>query len=332
MKRKRVVFGAIQCIVFVSLVSWIFLLSNQSTCTADSPIKRIQNDSFIPFVSDSGNKSTQSTGEVQNLTASVARWNESNPIVQITAFKFCTPLNNATFTFPIPVSELQIEQAIEAIESKAKVLVEDAKIQNQEYHQISLLRYACFTSVYRMNDINLNDMQDHPNNTTDIKRLDIRIKSLASSYFPFLSYEESNSVRSVRKHLTQNENCNYKRHYKIAYVLMGHNHGFKEIKNLYSLLYDEDVFFYYHIDAKDPWLKRRIKEWMRNDPYISSRCNAALIPNPTTVIWGHASMLFAQLELFFQLNQLIAFDYVINLSAEHYPMKSTSAIYHLLEV
>jgi hypothetical protein len=38
------------------------------------------------------------------------------------------------------------------------------------------------------------------------------------------------------------------------------------------------------------------------------------------------------LEAFFQLYHLIEFDYVVNLSPEHYPLKSTNAIYHFLEV
>jgi hypothetical protein len=39
-----------------------------------------------------------------------------------------------------------------------------------------------------------------------------------------------------------------------------------------------------------------------------------------------------QIESFFQLYHLVDWEYVINLSAEHYPLKSTQAIYRILDV
>lgn len=316
-KRKGFLFIAAQCLVLVSLVSWIIALSNQATCIVEtSETSRLLIEPLNSIKPGSDFKSIDRTGTL-NQKSSFALWNKSSPIVQITAFTFCIPLNNATFIFPIPISEIQIKEAIALIESNAKDLFEKAKSRNEDYNHDTLLRYACFTSSQLADE-------------KKVRRVNIR--RLAPSYFPFLSYEESSPVQTVRKFLAQNATCNYKRHYKIAYVLMAHNYGLKEIKNLYSLLYEEDAFFYYHIDAKEPWFKKEVKDWIRNDPVLKSRCNSAIIPNPTSVLWGHASMVFAQLELFFQLRHLIDFDYVINLSVDHYPMKSTRAIHHSLEV
>jgi Core-2/I-Branching enzyme len=42
-------------------------------------------------------------------------------------------------------------------------------------------------------------------------------------------------------------------------------------------------------------------------------------------------MIMAQIESFFQLYHLIDWGYVINLSVEHYPLKSTKAIYQTFQ-
>jgi hypothetical protein len=62
------------------------------------------------------------------------------------------------------------------------------------------------------------------------------------------------------------------------------------------------------------------------------------MPNSWNIIWGtiqfnlgHGSMILAQLDAFFQLYHLIDFEYVINLSTDHYPLKSTKAIYKILQ-
>jgi hypothetical protein len=62
------------------------------------------------------------------------------------------------------------------------------------------------------------------------------------------------------------------------------------------------------------------------------------MPNSWNIIWGnnpfnlgHGSMILAQLDAFFQLYHLTDCEYFINLSTDHYPLKSTKAIYKILQ-
>lgn len=96
-------------------------------------------------------------------------------------------------------------------------------------------------------------------------------------------------------------------------------------------MYDPLAFFFFHIDEKSSELLEELKKWAINDPVVSQRCNHAIMPNSWNVMWGEATIVFAQLDAFFQLYHLIDFEYVINLSSDHYPLKSTKAIYHELQ-
>lgn len=272
-------------------------------------------------VFDSSQSATTVTSNVKvkiETISPTAPMNTLDPQVKMNSFKFCDPLINATFNFPLLTSNDLIQNTTNEIDSNAERIYNKAKFQNVDYDDATLLRFACFTSAKKEHNTKLME--------------EVTIKSLAPLYFPFLSIGESAAVKSVRHRLEINATCNYKRHYKIAYVLMAHDHGLEEIKNIYSLLHEDDAFFYFHIDAKEPLFRKKVKDWIRTDLIIRSRCNAAFIPNPTSIVWGHATMVFAQLELFFQLYHLIDFDYIINLSIEHYPIKSTNAMYLTLQV
>ena len=48
--------------------------------------------------------------------------------------------------------------------------------------------------------------------------------------------------------------------------------------------------------------------------------------------WGGSSLVFIELEGFFQLIDLAEWDYVINLSVHDYPLANTSTIHQILEL
>lgn len=43
-------------------------------------------------------------------------------------------------------------------------------------------------------------------------------------------------------------------------------------------------------------------------------------------------MVMAEIDGFFQMYHSLKFDYIINLSTDHYPLKSTKSIYRILQV
>jgi hypothetical protein len=178
-----------------------------------------------------------------------------------------------------------------------------------------MLRLACFTAViekgYKPSDTKLTEI------STD-------------TYFADLSFKrESEPVQKITKYLTE-RNCALKPKYKIAYLFMVHD-GLQELKNLYQLLHDDNVFFYFHVDVKRPNMLQQVSEWLKSDVTTSQRCNHAIMPNSVNILWGHSSMIMAQIEAFFQLYHLIHFEFIINLSVDHYPIRSTKAIYKTLQ-
>jgi hypothetical protein len=244
---------------------------------------------------------------------------ETEYLFNILEFKFCKNLNNATFNTSKHLTDFEIKSHIYSIDYNALEIYNRAKLSNVNYESKSLLRFSCFSSLFPDTNVNLNSL--------------IKLHALSpSSYFPYLSYDKSDHVVRVRERILSSRICELKLYYKIIYVVMARNNGLDKIQHLYDILYDEDAFFYFHIDGKEPWFEKTLKEWLYNDPLLKTRCNAAIIPNPTTIIWGHITMVFAQNECFFQVYHLFKFDYVINLSPEHYPKQSTNAIHLNLEV
>ena len=92
---------------------------------------------------------------------------------------------------------------------------------------------------------------------------------------------------------------------------------------------DDSVFIYLHIDAENfeatvPYTR----EILQN---VQARKNVALMETRFAITWGHISMLWAEIRGFFDLLDMISFDYVINLSGSDYPLKTATVIYDHLQ-
>jgi hypothetical protein len=116
-----------------------------------------------------------------------------------------------------------------------------------------------------------------------------------------------------------------KRHYNLAYILIVHEE-FENVRALIEALADPTAFIYIHVDleASDKF-RKSITELVAGRPHI------LLMPNPFAVAWAHVSLLWTEIRAYFDLLDLIEFDYVINLSGSDYALKSARAIYKDLE-
>jgi Core-2/I-Branching enzyme len=135
------------------------------------------------------------------------------------------------------------------------------------------------------------------------------------SALPFLNYEGQYSLQAGKQ----------KKHYNLAYILLVHE-NFENVKLLVEALDDPTVFIYIHVDLASP---NEFHEQIHS--LAKEKSNIAVMGTQFSIIWGHMSLLWVEVRAFFDLLDLIEFDYVINLSGSDYPLKSAKTIYQTLE-
>ena len=122
--------------------------------------------------------------------------------------------------------------------------------------------------------------------------------------------------------------------HKLAYFILAHK-SFDNVVNLLNGLLDPYVTILIHVDAKNPQLKNRLIQYLedkvaRNPASHYSRVR--IMRRSFIGLWGHSSLVFAQLAGFFELLDMGAdWEYVINLSGNDYPLRTNDAIYHDLK-
>ena len=115
--------------------------------------------------------------------------------------------------------------------------------------------------------------------------------------------------------------------YKIAYLIMVHE-NLECISKLMDALYSNDAIYLFHIDSNaDQDFKKEMIQGVKNLKYR----NVYIMDKSFHGQWGGASLVFIELEGFYQLLDLADWDYVINLSAYDYPLANTSTIHQILE-
>ena len=142
----------------------------------------------------------------------------------------------------------------------------------------------------------------------------------ANDTFPFLNFEGNSSAPGRSE----------KKHYKLAYLILIHDKP-ENVEALIDALLspDDSVFIYLHIDAENfeatiPYTREILQ-------IVQARKNVALMETRFAITWGHISMLWAEIRGFFDLLDMISFDYVINLSGSDYPLKTATVIYDHLQ-
>ncbi len=86
-----------------------------------------------------------------------------------------------------------------------------------------------------------------------------------------------------------------------------------------------------HVDIKSPLLKDSLTEFIRDRLLAGHDDNVFLQTRCFGIIWGHISIVHAQIQGFFELMDLANWEYVINLSAYDWPLKNNRDIYNVLK-
>lgn len=140
----------------------------------------------------------------------------------------------------------------------------------------------------------------------------------AEAAFPFLNYDGNLSPKHELS-------ITSKPSYRLAYVLMVHSNT-DNIAALINALADPTVFIYIHVDLG---ASESFHEEIRK--LVEGRTDIAIMPTPFAVAWAHISLIWVELRAFFDLLDLIQFEYIINLSGTDYPLKSAKTIYEHLQ-
>ncbi|KAJ3066072.1 hypothetical protein HDU98_010607, partial [Podochytrium sp. JEL0797] len=140
-----------------------------------------------------------------------------------------------------------------------------------------------------------------------------------------------------------------KRRYKLAYFLMVHGKPttLASIQTLVAELDDGSAIFLIHVDdrAESRQLKQDIKEWIvqRENALKEVKVavknsfdgndvagNVFLTKTSYQISWGHGSIMWMQMNGFWELLELAEWDHLINLSANDYPLRKSKDIARIL--
>jgi hypothetical protein len=272
---------------------------------------------------------------VDSLTYSAEYPPQGRPYISVGGFRFCDILDNSTFFTDVDIQIPGIEgtlndqnarKFIEYIDWSAQQMLAHPEYQTYFQRETeytkgvttdSLKRGICWNVAqgnllwwkpYVKFDQNLNDKY----NGRVLRTID------ATATFPFLNYDGNQIARPL-------PNSTSKPHYQLAYVVMVHSNA-ENVAALIDALADPTVFIYLHVDlVADEAFHQQMRDLVRN------RYHIYLTPNPLSVSWSHVSLIWVEIRAFFDLLDLINFEYVINLSGADYPLKSANTIYRHLE-
>jgi small nuclear ribonucleoprotein (snRNP)-like protein len=109
------------------------------------------------------------------------------------------------------------------------------------------------------------------------------------------------------------------------------------VKGLVNELDDGSALILIHVDAKSSELHLQLRQWIKSRTQrtgslrsIDSATNVYLTESQTEGTWGSVSLVWMQLNGFFELLDLGSWDHVINLSAMDYPLRSSKVMHQWL--
>ncbi|KAJ3091020.1 hypothetical protein HK102_001931 [Quaeritorhiza haematococci] len=118
------------------------------------------------------------------------------------------------------------------------------------------------------------------------------------------------------------------RRFKLAYLLSVHD-SFEKTRVLVNRLVQEpNVLVGIHVDYKSKMLRTQLEEYLSGKVWKSSK--VVLLDLSFNVMWGHISIVFAELEGFFRLLDFADWDFIINLSEHDYPLQRSDLIHQRL--
>jgi Core-2/I-Branching enzyme len=264
------------------------------------------------------------------------------PFIHLDGFDLCACLNNATFFTDVELTLPHVQgvftlnpetgaQVVKHIDLTTKQILagfDQKNVFQRNYHinkgysVDSPLRGFCFTVALgnQKDDIwgafvkhSPAEESNESHGTRILRTID------ANAALPFLNYD--GHEMSV---LSQTSRRNHKLYYQLAYVILVHNY-FENVKALIEALTAPTVFIYVHIDVSAP---ASFKQKMH--VLAEQRDDFVIMPSSFSVSLAHVSLLWVEIRAYFDLLDLIDFDYIINLSGLDYPLKSPQAIHTAL--
>ena len=301
----------------------------------------------LVFLLPSYYDTTATTSSIQELQASPSTVElpitKFNKPIKIKNWAFCSVLKDAKFDALSHVYALNgsmattnptHKQMVEIVEAEAKkiytkfdkILLKSAgKVDHND-----LRRFSCYFAA------------DGCNGMANITSERLLLHLNNEGYFPFLSFKENSwqlfddqdedFAESQRKYkqkkLLERQNLSLsslpevtapapveKKFYKIAYQILAHgSKSFRNIRALIERLRSPDTIILIHVDIKSKALREKLKMYIASEKkkgydniHFQKKCFG--------VIWGHISVVHAQIQGFFELLDLANWDYIINMSA-----------------
>ncbi|XP_072298641.1 xylosyltransferase 2 isoform X2 [Eucyclogobius newberryi] len=109
---------------------------------------------------------------------------------------------------------------------------------------------------------------------------------------------------------------------RIAFVLMVHGRGVRQLKRLIKAIYHKDHYYYIHVDKRSGYMHREVVQIAQQYPNIRAT------PWRMVTIWGGASLLKAYLRSMQDLLAMLdwKWDFFINLSATDFPTRTNGEL------
>jgi hypothetical protein len=270
-----------------------------------------------------------------SLTCSVPYPPQDRPYLAVHNFHFCDILEGATFFTDLELDAAGLRGTLSPTNAHSFAQHIDWTAQQVMAHpdfQKNFQRSTKFSDSYTANSLKRGVCWNVAQGNLQYWRPYVKVKQNLEGKsagrilrtidenvaLPFLNYDGKSGHPPLI-------DANIKRHYRLAYVLMVHENP-ANVAALLDALADPTVFVYIHVDLNAPKsFHQEIQELVKN------RRDVAVMPNPFSVIWGHISLIWTEIRAFFDLLDLISFDYVINLSGADYPLKSANTIYEHLQ-
>ncbi|TPX32471.1 hypothetical protein SmJEL517_g04483 [Synchytrium microbalum] len=217
--------------------------------------------------------------------------------LEITGFEYCNQLNGSRFlNVASPFGTIGKSSFPKRFDAEARKL--EGLLQTGRFESESLRKLSCYL---------LATGRAHSNSVNLIQAFE------PSTYFPMVSYKPSKLQRA--KH-------------RMAFVILAHN--INQLNNLKIIIKElvsdqPHSIVMIHVDSREAELGRRLESWAEQYFLQSSR----VIVNSRQIrsTWGSAQLVFATLDCFFKLLDVSEFDYIINLSANDYPLLRPDAMY-----
>ncbi|KAJ3413218.1 hypothetical protein HDV05_008278 [Chytridiales sp. JEL 0842] len=327
----------------------IFLTGIKSMNSSDA-ISPPETDLTQPTSSDSIFSKPSDLSTLQKLASIPSTFTASG-------FRYCQNLENSTFNsfvhiIPLggSIAELNppIKSFVAMIDAAAERMFEAMLEGHADIHPMSLKRASCYFAAQGNNHY----MQ------LSTERMLVQISPV--DYFqevlplitPTLPPPPPVNLNTPTPNLTVTdyfERINPpvpapkpRRKYKLAYLLMvdGPTANLENIKTLVEELDDSSAVFLIHVDSHSKLLRDEISRWIALRDLTKSltspnskveKGNVFLTQTSYYGMWGHISLVWMQLNGFWELYDLADWEYVINLSAFDYPVRKSREIHRVLK-